>query len=82
VSEFTADRSVHRVGCLVTSWEDMMAKQAPDTTALDHREAVRLAWKSIHLPIGSIFIGTLLLAATLSAVSTVWGYGPANPIPY
>jgi hypothetical protein len=47
----------------------------------DHWEAVRLAWKSLHIPVGTLLIGGLLLAGVLSAVATVWGQGPVNPIP-
>lgn len=43
-------------------------------TRSDHWEAVRLAWKSLHIPVGT------LLAGILSAVATVWGQGPVNPI--
>ena len=47
----------------------------------EHREAVRLAWSSLHIPIGSILLGFLLLSGIISATSMVWGYGPVNPIP-
>jgi ABC-type transport system involved in cytochrome c biogenesis permease subunit len=47
----------------------------------DHREAMLLAWKSIHVPVGTILLGTLLLSGVFSAVSTLWGYGPVSPIP-
>jgi hypothetical protein len=50
-------------------------------TRSDHWEAVRLAWKNLHIPVGTLLIGGLLLAGVLSAVATVWGQGPVNPIP-
>jgi hypothetical protein len=40
-----------------------------------------LAWKSIHVPVGTILLSALLLSGVFSAVSMVWGYGPVNPIP-
>ncbi|WP_162820173.1 hypothetical protein [Microvirga calopogonii] len=49
--------------------------------AFDHKEAVRLAWKSRHIPFGAIVLGALLLSGILSMVFMVWGYGPVNPIP-
>ncbi|EIM26582.1 hypothetical protein [Microvirga lotononidis] len=49
--------------------------------ASNHKEAVRLAWKSRHVPFGSIALGILLLSGILSMVTMVWGYGPVNPIP-
>jgi len=47
----------------------------------EHWEAVRLAWKSLHIPLGTLLMGGLLLAGIASAVSMMWVYGPANPIP-
>jgi hypothetical protein len=47
----------------------------------DHKEAVRLTWKAMHIPFGTIVLAALLLAGIVSAVAMVWGYGPANPIP-
>ncbi len=53
----------------------------PDLPEPEHKEAVWLAWRSLHIPIGSILIGILLLSGVVSATSMVWGYGPVNPIP-
>ena len=57
-----------------------MAFHLPQSRS-DHWEAVRLAWKSLHIPVGTLLIGGLLLAGILSAVAMVWGQGPVNPIP-
>jgi ABC-type transport system involved in cytochrome c biogenesis permease subunit len=53
----------------------------PNLLKPEHKEAVQLAWESLHIPVGSILVGALLLSGVISAVSSVWGYGPANPIP-
>ena len=58
-----------------------MSPTHPDLPAFDHKEAVRLSWKSRHIPFGTILLVTLLLAGIFPAVSMVWGFGPANPIP-
>ncbi len=50
-------------------------------TRPEHREAVRLSWQSRHIPVGSLFIGALLFASVISAVSMVWAYGPVNVMP-
>ncbi len=55
--------------------------RSPDLPEPEHKEAVWLAWRSLHIPVGTILVGALLLSGVISAVSTVWGYGPANPIP-
>jgi hypothetical protein len=47
----------------------------------EHREAVKLSWKSRHIPFGTILIGGLALAAVLSAIFMVLAEGPSNPIP-
>ena len=47
----------------------------------DHREAVRLAWKSLHVPWVTVLSSGLLLICILSAVLTMLAQGPANPIP-
>ncbi len=46
-----------------------------------HKEAVRLSWKSRHIPIGTLLLSGLLLAGILSAVVMVIEQGPSNPIP-
>ena len=57
-----------------------MAAQ-PDLPVSDHKEAVRLTWRSRHVPFGTIALSILLLSGILSMVTMVWGYGPVNPIP-
>ena len=47
----------------------------------DHREAVRLSWKSLHIPFGTILIGSFAAASILSAVVTISALGPANGFP-
>ncbi len=53
----------------------------PTRNRLDHREAVRLSWKSRHIPFGTILISTLALASVLSTVFTIIAHGPASGIP-
>jgi hypothetical protein len=50
-------------------------------TPLDHKGAVRLTWKSLHIPFGTILIGSLIVASVLSAILTILAAGPSNPIP-
>ena len=47
----------------------------------EHRGAVRLSWKSRHLPFGTILIGILLLGCLLPTILTIIALGPVNPIP-
>jgi hypothetical protein len=47
----------------------------------DHREAVRLSLKSLHIPFVTILFVSLALASMLSAVLTIAAQGPANGIP-
>lgn len=47
----------------------------------EHREALLLAWKSMHVPVGTFLIGTLLLSGAASAITMVWGYAPSIIIP-
>ena len=49
--------------------------------AARHREALRLAWGSIHFPFGTLLIGGLLLLAIVSAVSSILAVSPTNGIP-
>jgi hypothetical protein len=53
----------------------------PDRSSPDHKEARRLAWLSMHIPTGTILLGTLLILGIVSAVAMVWGFGPSSPIP-
>jgi hypothetical protein len=57
-----------------------MKKKAPVQSSRDHWEAVRLSWKSRHIPFGTILISGLALASVLSAVFTIIAEGPANAI--
>ncbi len=56
-----------------------MSQNRPHST--EHREAVRLAWLSRHIPLGSILIGGFVATAIASAVLTILAQGPSNPIP-
>jgi hypothetical protein len=58
-----------------------MADRKPDPRRAEHKEAVRLSWKSRHIPVGTLLLSGVLLAAILSAVFMVIHQGPANPIP-
>ena len=57
-----------------------MAASNP-VTAQDHKEAVRLVWKSRHIPVMTFFACGLALAGVLSAIFMVIAQGPSNPIP-
>jgi uncharacterized membrane protein YcjF (UPF0283 family) len=50
-------------------------------TPQDHKEAVRLVWKSRHIPVMTFLAFSLALAGVLSAVFMVIAQGPSNPIP-
>lgn len=50
-------------------------------TPQDHREAVRLVWKSRHIPVMTFLAFSLALAGVLSAAFMVIAQGPSNPIP-
>ncbi len=47
----------------------------------DHREAVRLSLKSLHIPFVTLIVVGLALASVLSAVLTITAQGPANGFP-
>lgn len=49
--------------------------------AQEYREAVRLAWKSRHVPIGTILLGTLMLGSLMPTIFTIIAQSPVNPIP-
>ncbi len=53
----------------------------PNLPLTEHREALRLAWESLHVPVGTLLIGSLLASGIFSAISMVWAYGPSSPIP-
>jgi uncharacterized membrane protein YcjF (UPF0283 family) len=61
----------------------LLKKVAPDEAVArqDHKEAVRLSWKSRHIPVSTILIGAVVLASVFSAVFMVVAQGPVNPIP-
>ena len=58
-----------------------MPDKPPNRPRTDHREAVRLSWKSRHIPVGTILVLGLILACVLSAIFMVIAQGPSNPIP-
>ncbi|MBM6579370.1 hypothetical protein ILT44_04165 [Microvirga sp. BT689] len=47
----------------------------------DHKEAVRLSRAHWRLPVGVIFLGSLLLTGVASAGSMIWSLGPVHLIP-
>ena len=63
------------------SAERIMADKPPNQSRTEHREAVRLSWKSRHIPVGTLLILGLVLACVLSAIFMVVAQGPSNPIP-
>jgi hypothetical protein len=58
-----------------------MADKKPVQARTEHREAVRLSWKSRHIPLGTLLVSAVLLAGVLSAIYMVVAQGPVNPIP-
>jgi hypothetical protein len=52
-----------------------------DMKPVDHKEAVRLTWKSRHVPVGTILLVCLMAVCVLSAVLTILAESPSNPIP-
>ncbi|WP_210484210.1 hypothetical protein [Microvirga antarctica] len=58
-----------------------MPDRIPHLFDPEHREAVRLSWKSRHIPWGTILLGSLIVSGVLSAILTVVAEGPANPQP-
>ena len=58
-----------------------MSKKSVCPAVQDHAEAVRLAWKSRHVPIGTILLVTLMLGSVLPTILTILAQGPVNPIP-
>lgn len=61
--------------------EEIMPQNRLPRKDPEHREAVRLSWKSRHIPVGSILMGLLVLAGVLSAIFMVLAEGPSNPMP-
>jgi hypothetical protein len=49
--------------------------------AQEHREAMRLSWKSRHFPLGTILVGILVLGSLLPTVLTRLALSPMNPMP-
>ena len=59
----------------------IMPEKPPNRPRTDHSEAVRLSWKSRHIPVGTLLMLALLLACVLSAMFMMIAQGPSNPIP-
>ncbi len=53
----------------------------PDLPEPEDKEAVWLAWKSLHIPVGTLLIGSLLVAGIASAIGMIWSLGPVNSMP-
>ena len=68
----------HKSGTAHPPLEEVMRSML---TAMDHREARRLLWKSRHVPVLTIFASSWVVAGVLSAVLSILAQGPANPIP-
>jgi hypothetical protein len=47
----------------------------------EHREAVRLAWKCCHIPVGPILITLFVVWSLLPTILTIVAHGPVNPLP-
>jgi len=58
-----------------------MSVLKPGRSSPDHREAVRLSLKSLHIPFGTIVIGSIAAASVVSAILSITAIGPANGIP-
>jgi hypothetical protein len=58
-----------------------MAQSTVSLSVQEHREAVRLAWKSRHIPMGSMMIGTSLVGSLLPTILTILAQSPVNPMP-
>jgi hypothetical protein len=58
-----------------------MPEDTPERAGAEHKEAGRLAWKSRHIPFGTLLVVGLVLAAVLSAIFMIIAQGPSNPIP-
>jgi hypothetical protein len=59
----------------------LMSKKKVSPGVQDHAEAVRLAWKSRHVPIGTILLVILILGTVIPTILTILAQGPVNPIP-
>jgi hypothetical protein len=59
----------------------LMSKKKASSAVQDHAEAVRLAWKSRHVPVGTILLVILILGAVIPTILTILAQGPVNPIP-
>jgi hypothetical protein len=57
-----------------------MVHQTPLRRA-SHREALLLAWNSLHVPFGTLLLGGIVLLAVVSAVSSILAVSPVNGIP-
>ena len=45
----------------------------------DHKEAVRLVWKSRHVPVLTMLAGSWAVASVLAAVLSILAQSPVNP---
>jgi hypothetical protein len=59
----------------------LMSKKKASQAVQDHAEAVRLAWKSRHVPVGTILLLILILGTVIPTILTILAQGPVNPIP-
>ena len=61
------NRPVHTAVAALTG--DTVADRKPDPSRAEHKEAVRLSWKARHIPVGTLLLASLLLAAFFSLSS-------------
>jgi hypothetical protein len=54
-------------------------RNAEFSSAREHREAARLAWKSRHIPVGAILLGTLMFGSLVPTILTILAASPVNP---
>jgi hypothetical protein len=52
-----------------------------DCAELEHREAVRLAWESRHVPIGSMLLGLLMLGSLVPTILTIMAQSGTSAMP-
>ena len=60
---------------------EFMRKKNASPVRQDHTEAVRLAWKSRHVPVATILLVILILGCVLPTILTILAQGPVYPIP-
>ncbi len=49
--------------------------------AQEHREAIRLAWKCYHIPVGPILVTLFVVWCLLPTILTIVAHSPVNPVP-